>query len=236
MKIGGMQKVSLIDFPGRISCVLFTQGCNFCCQFCHNESLVLPEKFGRLMDENEIFKFLGIKRGKIEAVVVSGGEPTLHNDIEDFFKRIKKLGFLTKLDTNGTRPDVLDSLYKANLLDYVAMDIKHRFDMYAEISNVVVDIESIKRSVGLIKNSGVDYEFRTTIVSTFHSLYDIKGIILQLSGAKRFVLQEFDPTHTINKNLTNDNSVFAPQNRIVLDDIVNFGKLHIGEFKIRTVK
>ncbi|MDR1457484.1 MAG: anaerobic ribonucleoside-triphosphate reductase activating protein [Puniceicoccales bacterium] len=233
MKIGGIQKISLIDFPGKISCVLFTQGCNFCCPFCHNESLVLPEKFGPPMEENEVFNFLNAKKGKIEAVVISGGEPTLQGDLEDFLKKIKELGFLTKLDTNGSRPEVLDSLYKAKLLDYVAMDIKHRFERYAEIANVSVSMDKIKRSVDLIKNSGVDYEFRTTVVSEFHTSYDIRSIIFQLSGAKRFVLQEFIPEHAMNKNLNNDDSIFALQNKIILRDIISFAESHIGEFKIR---
>ncbi|MDR2603135.1 MAG: anaerobic ribonucleoside-triphosphate reductase activating protein [Puniceicoccales bacterium] len=235
MKIGGIQKVSLIDFPGKISCVLFTQGCNFCCPFCHNESLVLPEKFGPPMEEHEILNFLNAKKGKIEAVVMSGGEPTLQGDLEDFLKKIKEFGFLTKLDTNGARPEVLDSLYKAKLLDYVAMDIKHRFERYAEITNASVNIDNIKRSIDLIKNSGVDYEFRTTIVPAFHTSYDIGSIIYQLSRAKRFVLQEFIPDHAMNKNLNNDDSIFALHNKIILRDIINFGESHIEEFKIRSV-
>jgi pyruvate formate lyase activating enzyme len=195
--------------------------------------LVLPDKFGPPMEEHEIFNFLNAKKGKIEAVVISGGEPTLQNDLEDFLKRIRELGFLTKLDTNGSRPEVLDSLYKAKLLDYVAMDIKHRFDRYAEIANVSVRIDDIKRSIDLIKNSGIDYEFRTTVVPAFHSSYDIRSIISQLSGAKRFVLQEFIPEHAINKNLNNGDSIFALHNKIVLRDIINFSKSYVGEFKIR---
>ncbi|MDR2776517.1 MAG: anaerobic ribonucleoside-triphosphate reductase activating protein [Puniceicoccales bacterium] len=233
MKIGGIQKVSLIDFPGKISCVLFTQGCNFCCQFCHNETLVLPEKFGTPMEEREIFNFLNAKKGKIEAVVMSGGEPTLQGDLEDFLKKIKELGFLTKLDTNGSRPEILDSLYRAKLLDYVAMDIKHRFDRYTEIANVSVSMDKIKQSIDLIKNSEVDYEFRTTVVPAFHTSYDIRSIIFQLTGAKRFVLQEFIPEHAMNKNLNDGDSIFAPRNRIVLQDIINFSKSHVEEFKIR---
>ncbi|MDR0693531.1 MAG: anaerobic ribonucleoside-triphosphate reductase activating protein [Puniceicoccales bacterium] len=235
MKVGGIQKISLIDFPGKISCVLFTQGCNFCCPFCHNESLVLPEKFGPPMEESEIFNFLNAKKGKIEAVVMSGGEPTLQDDLEDFLKKIRELGFLIKLDTNGSRPEVLDNLYRAKLLDYVAMDIKHRFERYAEITNVSVSVDKIKRSVDLIKNSGMDYEFRTTVVPAFHTSYDIRSIIFQLSGAKRFVLQEFVPEHAMNKNLNNDDSIFALQNKIILRDIISFGESHIGEFKIRAV-
>jgi pyruvate formate lyase activating enzyme len=235
MKIGGMQKVSLIDFPGKIACVLFTQGCNFRCQFCHNESLVLPNKFGIPMDERKIFDFLNDKKGKIEAVVISGGEPTLQSNLEDFLRKIKELGFLTKLDTNGSRPDVLENLYKVKLLDYVAMDIKHRFDMYTIITDTPVNIDNIKRSVDLIKNSNVSYEFRTTVVSAFHSFSDINSIISQLSGAQRFVIQEFVPEHAMNKSLANDDSLFAPHNKTVLDSIVNFSKSHIAECKIRAV-
>jgi pyruvate formate lyase activating enzyme len=234
MKIGGLQKVSLIDFPGKIAAVVFTQGCNFRCQFCHNKSLVVPEEFEKSLDEGEIFRFLEARAGKIDGVVVSGGEPTLRSDLMQFMVRVKNLGLLTKLDTNGTLPDVLENLYAENLLDYVAMDIKHRLEKYGEITCVRVDVGKIKQSIALIKNSGVDYEFRTTVVPQFHTADDIKAIALQLSAAKRFVIQEFVPDHAMNRNLRNDNSIFSPENSEVLSEVVNFCRKHIGEFKLRT--
>lgn len=226
--------MSLIDFPGKIAAVAFTQGCNFRCQFCHNESLVIPEKFQSPMDEEEFFNFLVSRRGKLDAVVVSGGEPTLHVDIVEFFEKIKNLGFLTKLDTNGTRPDVLKNLCEKNLLDYVAMDVKHRFDKYDDISGVAVDISAIAASIDLIKNSGVDYEFRTTVVPHFHRADDIEAIASQLSGAKRFVIQEFVPDHAINGNLSGENSLFSPQNRETMDALAAFCKSHVEEFSMRS--
>ncbi|MDR2737324.1 MAG: anaerobic ribonucleoside-triphosphate reductase activating protein [Puniceicoccales bacterium] len=233
MKIGGVQKISLIDFPGKIAAVVFTQGCNFRCQFCHNESLVLPEKFGLGTDMDEFFDFLGERKRKIDAVVVSGGEPTLHHDLDAFLCRVKDLGFLSKLDTNGTNPQILQNLFHKNLLDYVAMDIKHSFAKYGEIVGVEIDVERIKLSIDLIKNSGVDYEFRTTIVPQFHGQDDIKSIALQISGARRFALQKFVPDHAINKNLTGANSIFDPENEKILRDVVKFCESHVGEIILR---
>jgi pyruvate formate lyase activating enzyme len=150
-----------------------------------------------------------------------------------FFQRIKGLGFATKLDTNGTNPQALEELYQCKLLDYVAMDIKHHFGAYQEIVGVSVDMAKIKQSIALIKSSGVDYEFRTTVVPYFHTVDAIKAIAMQLSGAKKFALQEFLPDHAINGNLTNDGSIFAPKNEKILEDVVNFYKLHFGEVIIR---
>jgi pyruvate formate lyase activating enzyme len=195
--------------------------------------LVLPEKFESPIGEDEVFDFLNSRQKRIEAVVISGGEPTLQDDLVDFSRKIKELGFLLKLDTNGTRPKVLGGLYEEKLLDYVAMDIKHKFDSYEGIINVRCDIEKIKQSIDLIKNSGVDYEFRTTVVPAFHTLDDIKAIILQLSGVKRFIIQEFIPEHAINKDLTSKNSIFTPDDKRLLE-IIDFGKLYVKEFQVRS--
>ncbi|MDR1413394.1 MAG: anaerobic ribonucleoside-triphosphate reductase activating protein [Puniceicoccales bacterium] len=233
MKIGGLQKVSLIDFPGKIATAVFTRGCNFRCQFCHNESLVLPEKFEKPLDENEVLHFLGTRVGKIDGVVVSGGEPTLQTDLAEFLEKIKNLGLLTKLDTNGALPHVLENLYARNLLDYVAMDIKHRLENYEEITSVCVDSGKIKQSIALIKNSSVDYEFRTTIVPQFHTTEDIKAMAVQLAGAKKFVIQQFVADHAMNKNLSSENSIFRPENGAILTEVAEFCRKYVGEFSWR---
>jgi pyruvate formate lyase activating enzyme len=234
MKIGGIQKVSLIDFPGYIATIVFTQGCNFRCQFCHNASLVLPDKFEALHDENEFFDLLAMRKLQIDAVVVSGGEPTLQSDLKEFLRKIKTMGFLSKIDTNGSNPLILLDLLRENLLDYVAMDVKHSFDKYSEIAGVAVPVDKVKLSIDLIKNSEVDYEFRMTVVPHFHSPDDIKSVAVQIAGAKRLAIQEFVPNNVINGALTNANSIFAPENVDALNDVVNFCKSQVGEVIVRS--
>jgi pyruvate formate lyase activating enzyme len=196
--------------------------------------MVLPEKFQPTIDEGKIFEFLKNKLGKIEGVVVSGGEPTLHDDLEIFLKNIRALGFSTKLDTNGTHPEVLQRLYEEKLLNYVAMDVKHKFEKYEEIVGTKIDIEAVKQSIDLIKNSSIDYEFRTTVVPYFHTAEDLKAIACQLSGAARFCIQEFVPDHALNKNLNNKNSLFSPQNAVLLGDLTEFCKSHVRDFVVRS--
>jgi pyruvate formate lyase activating enzyme len=236
MKIGGIQKVSLIDFPGKISTVVFTQGCNFRCEFCHNPSLVLPEMFDHVIDDGDVLSFLESRKGLIDGVVLSGGEPTIQVDLCQFIEKIKKMGFLVKLDTNGTNPDVLSDLYSKNLLDYVAMDIKHVLEKYSIIVGKNVDIQKIQQSISIIINSGVDYEFRTTIVPKFHSVDDIKQIVRLIDGANCFVFQEFVPDHAINHNLSSKNSIFDGSNSAILDDLINFCKSMVKNVILRRAK
>lgn len=234
MRIGGLQKLSLIDFPGKISAVVFTQGCNFRCQFCHNASLVIPEKFSTQYSEDDIFEFLHKRHGQIDGVVISGGEPTLHHDLKAFIEQIKNLGFSIKLDTNGTSPNVLQDLYNCNLLDYVAMDIKHELSKYNEIIGTVVNIKNIQHSINIIQSSNIPYEFRTTIVPAFHNEHDIVSIAKQISGANRLALQEFVPDHAIVSSLTNENSLFTPDNKSKLNNIIEQCKQYVNEVTIRT--
>jgi pyruvate formate lyase activating enzyme len=236
MMIGGMQKVSLIDFPGKISTVVFTQGCNFRCEFCHNPSLVLPEMFNHVIDEGEVLSFLESRKGLIDGVVLSGGEPTIQIGLCQFIEKTKKMGFLVKLDTNGTNPDLLSDLYSKNLLDYVAMDIKHTLGKYSTIVGKSVDIQKIQQSISIIMNSGVGYEFRTTTVPKFHSVDDIKQIAKLIDGANCFVLQEFVPDHAINRNLSSKNSIFDSSNSAILDDLINFCKSMVKNVILRRAK
>ncbi|MDD3614220.1 MAG: anaerobic ribonucleoside-triphosphate reductase activating protein [Candidatus Pacebacteria bacterium] len=202
MEIGGLQKTTLIDYPGKIACTVFLIGCNFRCPFCYSAELVLPEKIKDQprIDEKDFFRFLKERREYLQGVVVCGGEPTIHSDLPDFLAKIKKMGYFVKLDTNGTQPQVLKSLIDKKLVDYIAMDIKAPLDdRYDRATGVHVDITKIKASIELIKQGSIDYEFRTTVVPTLHSLEDILTIARQLAPAKRFYLQNFRPEKTLDE-------------------------------------
>ena len=196
MKIGGFQKVSLIDYPGKICAIVFTQGCNFRCPYCHNPELVDQKLFTESISEDEIFSFLEKRKGKLDAVEITGGEPTLHNDLLDFIKKLKDMGFLVKLDTNGSFPDIVKKAI--SLIDYIAMDVKSPLEKYHEITRSNVDIKNIKRSIELIISSGIDYELRTTIVKSLLSKDDIIEIGKLIEGAKLYVLQKFVGSKTLN--------------------------------------
>lgn len=182
MIIGGVEKLTLIDFPGKLSAIIFTQGCNFRCQFCYNPLLVMPigdiklryQKDHSAIPESDLFAFLESRRGKLDAVVVSGGEPTLHHDLPEFLAKIKALGYAIKLDSNGTNPEMLEKVISAGLVDYLAMDIKAPLDKYEQVVACPVDTDKIVKSIAVIKSSGVPYEFRTTMVPGLHTLEDIE--------------------------------------------------------------
>lgn len=193
MILKGLQKLTLLDYPGEIAATVFTGGCNFRCPFCHNASLVLPEKFGATLPTEEFFAFLESRRGKLRAVCVSGGEPTMQGDLADFIKRIKDMGFLVKLDTNGTRPEVLYGLIEDGLLDYVAMDIKNSKARYGETVGVEnFDISPIEESINILRKGNVPFEFRTTVVRELHTEGDIAEMGEWLSGDEKFFLQTFE--------------------------------------------
>ena len=193
VNIYGFQKLSLVDYPGNMTAVLFTGGCNFKCPFCHNRELVFLNEKANVISHDDIFAYLN-KRSKIlEAVCISGGEPLLQDGIVEFIEKIKELGFKVKLDTNGTNYTKLKYLIEHHLVDYVAMDIKNSKDKYAltaDVSNI--DINVINDSIKLLIDSDIDYEFRTTVVSEFHELHDFKQISKWLKGAKNYYLQAFN--------------------------------------------
>ena len=197
MRLGGLQKLSLIDFPNKLAAVVFTQGCPFRCHFCHNASLVLPEKFSQPLDEKNFFSFLMSRKGRLDGVVISGGEPTIQKDIISFIEKIKKLGFSIKLDTSGVRPDVLEELLKKDLIDYVAMDIKAPFRKYETVIGTKVDVKKIQTSINLLLNSNILFEFRTTLVAHFHDLEDIIDMAKMVKKAPVYILQKFIPTTTL---------------------------------------
>ena len=193
MKIGGLQKTSLIDFPDCVSAVVFLQGCNFRCPFCHNPELVLARFFQKPFEESEFFAFLGKRKGQLDGIVISGGEPTVHADLPDFIRKIRTLGFKIKLDTNGSNPKMLGDLYAEKLLDYVAMDLKGEPERYEDYCGAQVSGPAIRESIGLIMDSGIPYEFRTTAVTGQHDLAKLKALAEMVRGADRYAIQAFRP-------------------------------------------
>jgi len=197
MILGGFQPLTLTDFPGRIACIVFTQGCNLCCGYCHNWQLIVrnPIAEANVPTEGEIFAFLETRRKKLDGVVVSGGEPTIQPDLLDFLARVKSLGFEVKLDTNGTNPSILAEALTRGLLDYVAMDVKHDPARYAELVGVAVDPSRLVASRDLLLSSSVAHEFRTTVVPRFHDEAAVEKIARFCAGASRMVLQGFISAH-----------------------------------------
>lgn len=201
MQIKGLQKLTLLDYPERTACTVFLGGCNLRCPFCHNASLVLPEKFGESIPRDEFFSFLSSRIGKLEGVCISGGEPTLQCELVDFIKEIKNMGFLVKLDTNGTNPDMLESLISARLVDYVAMDIKSSLDGYAAAVGISdFDTSSIERSIGILRRGEVDFEFRTTVVFGLHTEENIENTAKWLAGEEKYFLQTFEDSGDVLKS------------------------------------
>lgn len=192
MKIGGLIKFTLIDFPGRPAAVIFTQGCNFRCRYCHNPELVYPHLFTEPVAEGEIDAFLKRRQGTLEGVVVSGGEPTLHDDLPAFLKKIKSMGYAVKLDTNGTRPEILKKLIGEHLLDYIAMDLKAPLEKYALITGVEFNPAVLRESMDLICQSGLAYEFRTTYDKEVLTDADIAALSKLVEG-KKYRVQECLP-------------------------------------------
>ncbi|MFA6534059.1 MAG: anaerobic ribonucleoside-triphosphate reductase activating protein [Patescibacteria group bacterium] len=190
MKISGLQKTSLLDYPRKVSAIIFTQGCNFRCGYCHNPEL-LDATAPAAITVEEIWAFLKKRQKVLDAVVITGGEPTLQADLPEFIREVKKMGYLIKLDTNGTNPAMLKELIKYNLLDYIAMDIKASPEGYNRVTGVRAATTAIKASIKLIMQSGVDYEFRSTILPAWHSASEIKAMAELIRGAKRYYLQNF---------------------------------------------
>jgi len=196
MIIAGLQKLTLIDYPGKLACTVFLSGCNFRCPWCYSAELVLPEKIKDQpkIPEKELFDFLKEKKGLIEGVVICGGEPTVQKGLIVFIKKIKDLGYLAKLDTNGSNPETLKALIDKDLIDYVAMDIKLPKERYKEIFSKV---DNIQKSIDILKQDKVDYEFRTTVVPSVLKKEDIVKIGQWISGAKKYYLQNFKPEKTL---------------------------------------
>ncbi len=217
IQIGGLQKTTLIDYPGRVACTVFLIGCNFRCPWCYSKELVLPKEIkkhlypvksrkagspeakfnGARISEKDFFKFLKERKGLLDGVVICGGEPTMNKELPQFCKKIKKAGYLIKLDTNGSNPKILKKLISGKLIDYVAMDIKAPKAKYSKAAGVKVDIKKIEKSVKILKEGKVDYEFRSTIVPSVHTKKDVIEMTKWIKGAKKYFLQNFRPEKTI---------------------------------------
>ncbi len=203
MTISGLQKLTLLDYPGHTACTVFLGGCNFRCPFCHNFELVEAPAATEGLSEQELLDFLRKRRGLLDGVCISGGEPTLCAGLAQLIKNIKDLGFKVKLDTNGSNPQVIRTLLDANLPDYIAMDIKAAPENYKKLTGVCVNMQAIEESIRMIMDSGIDYEFRTTVVEPLHTLQDFQTIGPWLKGAKQYYLQPFvDRDTVLQKNLT----------------------------------
>ena len=193
MILKGLQKTTLLDYPEKLACTVFTGGCNFRCPFCHNASLVLRPADVDEISEESFFSYVKKRKGLLDGVCITGGEPLLNHDIEDFITRLKDLGFLVKLDTNGAFPDRLEALLNKSLVDYVAMDIKNSPSKYAMTAGLdgKLDVSVIERSIKLIMDKAPDYEFRTTVVRELHTKEDIEDIAKWLLGTRRYYLQKY---------------------------------------------
>ena len=192
MAIVGIDKLSLLDYEDKVSVVLFSQACNMRCPFCHNGEAILGASKEDEIDFNEILDFLKTRKGLIDAVVFSGGEPTLEPDLKVKIKAVRELGFLIKLDTNGTNPEIVENLLDEGLVDYIAMDIKNCPNLYAETCGLkFINVENIKKSISIIMSKAPDYEFRTTLVKEFHERMDYEAFLNLIKGAKRLFLQKF---------------------------------------------
>lgn len=191
MGIKGFEKFSLLDYDDKVSATLFFSNCNMRCPFCHNSSLVLGKDEAEDIPYEDVMDYLRKRRNVVDAVTISGGEPTLVKNLKEFITEIKELGYLVKLDTNGTHPEVVKDLLDNNLLDYIAMDIKNSEEKYSLTAGRIIDMEKIKETISIIMNSKLDYEFRTTLIKEHHDLNDMKGILKLIKGAKKYRLQKF---------------------------------------------
>jgi len=206
MLIGGIQTLTLLDFPGKVATTIFTAGCNFRCGYCHNPELVLPELIKKnqdnLIPEKKFFNFLKSRENFLDGVAITGGEPTLQPDLVGFIAKIKAMGLLVKLDTNGTNPEMIKELISQNLVDYYAMDVKYPLDIYDKITSTPFPAKIFQKSINLIRNSGIDHEFRTTVIAEYHTPEIIEKIAKTVQGCHLYTLQNFRPDYTLDKKFT----------------------------------
>lgn len=229
-----MNPLSLIDYPEKVSCIIWTPNCNFRCPFCHNRNVVLDKREKlQYIAEEDFYTFLEERKGLLDGIVVTGGEPTLQKDLPEFLKGVKDRGFLVKLDTNGSHPKIVENLLDQDLVDYIAMDVKAPFEKYEEVAGVSVDIETIKKSITLIKQRPVSYEFRTTVVPDLLSVEDIRKISKQIGDAN-YYLQQFE-TKKNEKTLDPSYMNKDPYGTSVLNEMCEIAKEYVENCRIRGI-
>lgn len=234
MEIRGFQETSFLDWDGKVCSVVYTPGCNFRCPFCHNGGLVLEPQQFEVVSLEKIEKYLVKHKDFIDGICLTGGEPCLQekNGLFEFLKKIKRLGFSIKLDTNGANSEVLQKLFMDKLVDYIAMDIKGPIDeRYDRLSGIKTNIENIKESIKIIMESGLSYEFRTTVVPSLLSEKDIEDLAKYITGAKKFVLQQFVPKETLDPSLVN----VKPYEKEQLDKMVEISKQYVPNTVLRGI-
>ena len=199
MIISGLQKLTLLDFPGYIACTIFTRGCNMRCPFCQNQGLVVPEHFDskEIIPTKDIIEFLQSRKSRLQGICITGGEPTLQTDLIEFIKQVKSIGYKVKLDTNGTNPEIIKTLIDNNLLDYIAMDIKNDLSRYEHTSGTSMAKESILKSIDIIKDAGIEYEFRTTVVKELHDEESFQNIAKIIGHVTNYSLQYYEETENV---------------------------------------
>lgn len=227
MIISGFQKMTLLDFPGKVACTVFTGGCNFRCPFCHN-ALLVTENYKSEFTEEEILSFLEKRKGLLDGVCITGGEPLLQPDIADFIKKIKAMGYAVKLDTNGSFPEKLKALVNDGLIDYVAMDMKNSIEKYALTTGSNDSIlPGIEESIDFLLDGAVDYEFRTTVVKEYHTISDITAAAERIKGARRYFLQYFEDSG----GLISDG--LHPVDKETMEQMKDAARIHIPDTAVR---
>jgi pyruvate formate lyase activating enzyme len=223
MIIGGLQKLTLTDFPGHLSAIIFTRGCNFRCSYCHNPELVDPQRYAEPVPEEDVFAFLESRLGKLDGVVVTGGEPTVHKDLPELLRKLKLLGFSVKLDTNGSDPEMMDCLVGESLVDYAAIDIKSSAGAYERAIGVAVNTEAIRRTVERVVSAGLPHELRMTVVDPPTTLGQVKGIAELAQGCGLFVVQPFQPSKALDPSLLTFHRPSAQELEQVRDALRDLG-------------
>ncbi len=226
----GLQKTTLLDYPGKMAATVFTFGCNFRCPFCQNIGLVIDDGTP-VTPEQQILEYLESRKKWLDGICITGGEPTIHKDLADFMKKVKDMGLLVKLDSNGSNPEVLEHLIENKLVDYIAMDVKQIPEKYETAIGVKFDVQRILKSIEIIRNSDIDYEFRTTVVPRIHPKEDILKIAEMLKGSKKYFLQQFRPARTLDPEFEKEKAYTAEE----LKEIGERIKGYFGEFAIRGI-
>jgi pyruvate formate lyase activating enzyme len=233
LRISGLERSSLLDYPGKISAIIFTHGCNLRCPYCHNPELVI-EKFNKdkSFSEEYVLNFLKSRKGKLDALVITGGEPLVQSDLLPFIKKVKDMGFLIKLDSNGTFPDKLKDFIETGLINYIAMDVKSPKTEYKYATNSMIPRigEKIEKSIKIIMNSGLDYEFRTTYVKSLHSLKSAEEIGKMIKGAKNYYIQNFRPGKTLDPTFSTKENSFTTKE---LEQIKRIVEKYVENVQIR---